>query len=71
MHFQVCNITPFDNVNGKGVMARVEILHEDDPIPNIVIHVTTNLDWDLTLEESKKAAIDEAKSMLRKAVESF
>lgn len=70
MRFQVDDITPFDNENGKGTCAKVGIyLCDDSVLADLIVYVQIPLNWESSLLEVKQQLINEAKSILRKTAD--
>lgn len=72
MRFQVDDITPFDNENGKSTIAKVSVYRsEESAFADLVVHAQIPLNWESSLSEVKQQLIDEAKSVLRQIVENL
>lgn len=72
MRFQVDDITPFENENGKSTIAKVSVYRsEESALADVVMHVQIPLNWESSLSEVKQQLIDEAKSLLRQTVDNL
>ena len=72
MIFQVDDITPFENENGKSTVAKVSVYRsEESVLADLVVRVQIPLNWESSLAEVKQHLIEEAKVFLREAVDSL
>ena len=72
MIFQVDDITPFENENGKSTVAKVSVYRsEESVLADLVVRVQIPLNWESSLAEVKQQLIKEAKVFLREAVDSL
>lgn len=72
MIFQVDDITPFENENGKSTVAKVSVYRsEESVLADLVVRVQIPLNWESSLAEVKQQLIEEAKVFLREAVDSL
>lgn len=68
MKFEVENITPFDNANGKAITGKVYIYLDEGFTSTVSVQVKIPLDMNKTLEQTKEDLISEAKLLLKKVV---
>jgi len=71
MEAEVGDITAFDNVNGQGILARVDFIDYEASHERIVVNVMLPLDKDASLKEVESRVLEKAKQQLKELVATF
>jgi len=71
MEAEVGDITAFDNVNGQGILARVDFIDYEATHERIVVNVMLPLDKDASLKEVEARVLEKAKQQLKDLVATF
>lgn len=71
MEAEVGDITAFDNVNGQGILARVDFIDYEATHERIVVNVMLPLDKDASLKEVESRVLEKAKQQLKDLVATF
>lgn len=71
MEIEVTDITAFDNVNGKGILASVGFVDYEDPQQDVVVHLRLPLNKEASLADIEAQAIATAKQRLKDIASGF
>jgi len=71
METEVVEITAYENDNGKGILATVRYMNYELVHQGINVTVHLELDWDASLAEIERRAIEDANQQLKDLVAGF